>query len=89
MFLYIGKFGFTNLRLQVILFLFMELILFGIIIKKIINKVNNDGLILLFYVLKFYFVKKMICKLFKIVHKYVIILIVDYNIKYDKFSSLL
>jgi len=29
------------------------------------------------------------CKLFKIVHKYVIILIVDYNIKYDKFSSLL
>lgn len=29
------------------------------------------------------------CKLFKIEYKYVIILIVDYNIKYDKFSSLL
>lgn len=29
------------------------------------------------------------CKLLKIVHKYVIILIVDYNIERDKFSSLL
>lgn len=61
MFLYIGKFGFTNLRLQVILFLFMELILFGIIIKKIINKVNNDGLIFLVIITSFYVINLYIC----------------------------
>lgn len=61
MFLYIGKFGFTNLRLQVILFLFMELILFGIIIKKIINKVNNDGLIFLVIMTSFYVINLYIC----------------------------
>lgn len=61
MFLYIGKFGFTNLRLQVILFLFMELILFGIIIKKIINKINNDGLIFLVIMTSFYVINLYIC----------------------------
>jgi len=61
MFLYIGKFGFTNLRLQVILFLFMELILFGIIIKKIINKVNNDGLMFLIIMTSFYVINLYIC----------------------------
>ena len=61
MFLYIDKFGFTNLRLQVILFLFMELILFGIIIKKIINKVNNDGLIFLVIMTSFYVINLYIC----------------------------
>ena len=61
MFLYIGKFGFTNLRLQVILFLFMELILFGIIIKKIINKVDNDGLIFLVIMTSFYVINLYIC----------------------------
>lgn len=61
MFLYIGKFGFTNLRLQVILFLFMELILFGIIIKKIINKVNNDGLIFLVIMTSCYVINLYIC----------------------------
>ena len=61
MFLYIGKFGFTNLRLQVILFLFMKLILFGIIIKKIINKVNNDGLIFLVIMTSFYVINLYIC----------------------------
>lgn len=61
MFLYIGKFGFTNLRLQVILFLLMELILFGIIIKKIINKVNNDGLIFLVIMASFYVINLYIC----------------------------
>lgn len=61
MFLYIGKFRFTNLRLQVILFLFMELILFGIIIKKIINKVNNDGLIFLVIMTSFYVINLYIC----------------------------
>lgn len=61
MFLYIGKFRFTNLRLQVILFLFMELILFGIIIKKIINKINNDGLIFLVIMTSFYVINLYIC----------------------------
>lgn len=61
MFLYIDKFGFTNLRLQVILFLLMELILFGIIIKKIINKVNNDGLIFLVIMTSFYVINLYIC----------------------------
>lgn len=61
MFLYIGRFGFTNLRLQVILFLLMELILFGIIIKKIINKVNNDGLIFLVIMTSFYVINLYIC----------------------------
>lgn len=61
MFLYIGKFGFTNLRLQVILFLLMELILFVIIIKKIINKINNDGLIFLVIMTSFYVINLYIC----------------------------
>ncbi len=61
MFLYIDKFGFTNLRLQVILFLLMELILFGIIIKKIVNKVNNDGLIFLVIMTSFYVINLYIC----------------------------
>lgn len=61
MFLYIGKFGFTNLRLQVILFLLMELILFGIIIKKIVNKINNDGLIFLVIMTSFYVINLYIC----------------------------
>ena len=61
MFLYIGKFGFTNLRLQVILFLLMELILFGVIIKKIINKINNDGLIFLIIMTSFYVINLYIC----------------------------
>ena len=47
MFLYIGRFGFTNLRLQVILFLFMEIILFGFIIKKIIRGAKKDGMVFL------------------------------------------
>ena len=53
--------GFTNLRLQVILFLFMELILFGIIIKKIVNKINNDGLIFLVIMTSFYVINLYIC----------------------------
>lgn len=39
MFLYIGAYGFTVLRLQVILFLAMELILFVLIMKKIISSI--------------------------------------------------
>ena len=59
MYLYIDKFGFTVLRLQVMLFLTMEVVLFGFIIKKILSKIKNEGVILLsimsfFYVLNLY-----------------------------------
>jgi len=60
MFLYIGAFGFTTLRMQVILFLLMELILFSIFIKKVLEKQkrNYTGLFIIiaiaFYVLNIY-----------------------------------
>ena len=59
MYLYIDKFGFTILRLQVILFLTMEVVLFGLIIKKILSEIKNEGVILLsimsfFYILNLY-----------------------------------
>lgn len=59
MYLYIDKFGFTILRLQVMLFLTMEVVLFGFIIKKILSEIKNEGVILLsimsfFYVLNLY-----------------------------------
>lgn len=59
MYLYIDKFGFTILRLQVILFLTMEVVLFGFIIKKILSEIKNEGVILLsimsfFYILNLY-----------------------------------
>lgn len=60
LFLYIGKYGFTILRLQVILFLFMELILFGLLFKKIYEDKQKDdfklfGLIMLMtYILNVY-----------------------------------
>lgn len=61
MFLYIGEFGFTTLRMQVILFLLMELILFGIIVKKIINGLKNDGLIFLSILIMFYIINLYVC----------------------------
>lgn len=61
MFLYIGKFGFTNLRLQVILFLFMELVLFGVIIKKIISSIKNDGLIFMAIMTVTYVINLYVC----------------------------
>lgn len=61
MFLYIGKFGFTVLRLQVILFLAMEIILFGIITKKILNGLKNDGLVLLIVMICFYIINLYLC----------------------------
>lgn len=59
MYLYIDKFGFTVLRLQVMLFLTMEVVLFGFIIKKILREIKNEGVILLsimsfFYILNLY-----------------------------------
>lgn len=60
MFLYIGAFGFTTLRMQVILFLLMELILFSIFIKKVLEKQkrNYAGLFIIiaiaFYILNIF-----------------------------------
>ncbi len=60
MFLYIGAYGFTTLRMQVILFLLMELILFSIFIKKVLEKqkYNYTGLFVIiaivFYVLNIF-----------------------------------
>lgn len=61
MFLYIGKFGFTNLRLQVILFLFMEIILFGFIIKKIIRGAKKDGIVFLIIMTITYVINLYVC----------------------------
>lgn len=61
MFLYIGRFGFTNLRLQVILFLFMEIILFGFIIKKIIRGAKKDGMVFLIIMIITYVINLYVC----------------------------
>lgn len=61
MFLYIGRFGFTNLRLQVILFLFMEIILFGFIIKKIIRGAKKDGMVFLIIMTIAYVINLYVC----------------------------
>lgn len=61
MFLYIDKYKFTNLRLQVILFLFMELLLFGVIIKKILKSIKNDSLIFLIIICTTYILNLYIC----------------------------
>lgn len=61
MFLYIGRFGFTNLRLQVILFLFMEIILFGFIIKKIIRGAKKDGMLFLIIMTITYVINLYVC----------------------------
>lgn len=61
MFLYIGRFGFTNLRLQVILFLFMEIILFGFIIKKIIRGAKKDGMVFLIIMAITYVINLYVC----------------------------
>ena len=60
MFLYIGQYGFTILRLQVLLFMFMELIFFWLLFRKIYAREDNDefklyGLIsLITYILNLY-----------------------------------
>ena len=61
MFLYIGRFGFTNLRLQVILFLLMEIILFGFIIKKIIRGAKKDGMVFLIIITITYVINLYVC----------------------------
>lgn len=61
MFLYIRQFGFTILRLQVVLFLLMELILFIIITKKLIKEIKNDGVIFLAIISTFYVINLYVC----------------------------
>lgn len=62
MYLYIYEYGFTTLRLQVILFLFMELILFGLIIKKIHASLKyRDGTIFAIVMLTTYLLNLYLC----------------------------
>ena len=61
MFLYIEKFGFTNLRLQVILFLLMELLSLLVILKKILFKLKNDFVIFFIIIITTYIVNLYIC----------------------------
>jgi len=61
MFLYINSYGFTILRLQVILFLAMETILFIIMLKKIVSKLNKDALIYFIVIISFYILNLYTC----------------------------
>lgn len=62
MFLYIGAYGFTVLRLQVILFLTMELLMFAALIKKVISKLKyNDSIIFIIILLTFYIINIYFC----------------------------
>lgn len=61
MFLYIGNYGFTPLRLQVILFLAMELVTFGVIIKKIMKGLKRDALIYFIIMISFYIINVYLC----------------------------
>ena len=61
MFLYIERFGFTILRLQVILFLAMELILFVLVAKKILKGLNHDGIKFLMVMTTFYVLNLYVC----------------------------
>ncbi len=61
MFLYINKYGFTPLRLQVILFLAMELVLFSLVVKKTLYNLKNEGFIFFIIMLVFYIMNLFIC----------------------------
>ena len=61
MYLYINRFGFTVLRMQVILFLAMEIVLFSVIVKKILFGLKNDGVILLSVMTLFYIINLYLC----------------------------
>ena len=49
MYLYINAYSFTTLRLQVILFLLLELILFSLIIYKLLKGLNYNNFKIYFY----------------------------------------
>ena len=60
--LYIGHFGLTILRLQVILFLAMEVILFGILLKRILKGLRyRDGLLFFIIMISFYIINLYMC----------------------------
>ena len=62
MFLYINNYGFTILRLQVILFLLMEFIIFLILTNKILKKLDNKDATLYFVIMiSFYIVNLYLC----------------------------
>lgn len=62
MFLYIGNYGFTILRLQVVLFLTMEFILFIILIKKIMKELKcNDAVLYFIIMISFYTINLYLC----------------------------
>ena len=62
MFLYINHFGFTVLRMQVVLFLLMELIIFILLILKIFDKLKeNNALIYFIIMISFYLINLYIC----------------------------
>lgn len=60
--LYISHFGLTILRLQVILFLAMEVILLGILLKKILKGLKyRDGLLFFIIMISFYILNLYMC----------------------------
>lgn len=61
MFLYIGAYGFTVLRLQVILFLAMELIIFILLTKRVVSKLNKDSLKYFIIMVIFYIINLYLC----------------------------
>ena len=61
MFLYINSYCFTVLRLQVILFLTMELVILILLIKKIISNLKKDAYIYFVILISFYIVNLYIC----------------------------
>ena len=62
MFLYIGHYGITVLRMQVILYLLMELIIFLLLIKKIVKGLKHQDAYLYFIIIiSFYIVNLYLC----------------------------
>lgn len=62
MFLYINQFGFTILRMQVVLFLLMELIIFILMSLKTFNKFNNKNAFIYFVIIvSFYIINLYLC----------------------------
>ena len=62
MYMYISSCGFTILRLQVVLFLLMELILFGLLIKKILKGIKHrEGTICYVIMVIFYLLNIFLC----------------------------
>lgn len=62
MFLYIFNYGYTVLRLQVILFLAMEMILFSILVKKIVKELKiNDTTLYFVIMISFYILNIYLC----------------------------